>query len=172
MLERLASSFDDLTKWWLLKFLAAILVTLFGAWREAYGALLILMGLDLVTGMWAAGHAHQLRASVGIRKSAVKFAMYAVVMVSARQLEVGAIGVPIAEGLGIGVPLLYLCATEAVSVLENLTRATGKRVAFPALAALIDKLAPTDPAAQSSGDERLPPATAKVTGPRPPTPPL
>jgi phage-related holin len=164
-MDRLASFLDDLTRWWLTKLTLAVLVTLFGAWREAYGALFILMGLDLVTGLWSAGRAHQLRASVGIRKTAIKFAMYAVVMASARQLEVGATGVPIIEGLSLGVPLLYLCATEAVSVLENLYRATGKRFALPALSQILEKFAPVDETARSSGD---PP----VLGPRPPTPPL
>jgi hypothetical protein len=89
----------------------------------------VLMGLDLVTGIWASRKEKQEITSGGIlSRTLKKFGSYAIVIIAARMLEhilALAIGAPALGLISVKVALLYLTAAEATSIDENLRRAAG-----------------------------------------------
>lgn len=110
--------------------ITAALLRLFGAWRDAYLGLLILMVLDLLFGLMAAAREKTIDREVGKRKTISKLLGYSVVIIASVQLEVAVRGAHLdwAGDFGVGVAVLYLVSTEALSVLQNYERATGRKL--------------------------------------------
>lgn len=134
--DLILKSVHDLSQYWLAKLIVsaggALFGALFGAWREAYGALLTLVVLDLITGVWCAFRHREAKASVGLRKTAIKFFSYAVVLSSVHQVErvVGSNLPDWASSYTVAAAILYLAVTELMSVVENVKAASGYDLAF------------------------------------------
>lgn len=108
-----------ITQAWGAKVLLAVLVFLFGTWREAYAALAVLMLLDFITGVLAAKHQNKPVTSktMGL-KTGQKVWLYSVVLISANLADKGIPGPDFLLGLA----LAMLVVTEALSVVENMSR--------------------------------------------------
>jgi phage-related holin len=133
MIERVLELLEHLRNAWLVKSLISVgssaLLALFGAWREAYSALMILMLLDLVVGVWAAIRTQTISAKVAREKTIVKVAGYAIVVIAAYQVErtLQSASIGFGSDYTLGVALIYLVATEFLSVIQNVEKLTGRR---------------------------------------------
>lgn len=118
-----ASFFESITNlftsaWWV-KALLGLLVFLFGAWQQAYGALVALIVLDFFTGVWASKRrGRPVTSKVMGLKTGQKVGLYGVVIAIANLADKG---VPGPDFL-LGVALAMLVVAEALSAVENLSR--------------------------------------------------
>ena len=115
---------------WIIKLLISILLTLFGPWNGAYQALLIVMLVDFVTGIWAAVKHRRLSSSVARQKTVAKLMAYSITLLGVSQLEAIIKLYPVAIGSGytLYTAILYLATTEVISILENIEKITGFRL--------------------------------------------
>lgn len=104
--------------------LSAIFLTLFGPITPIHQAFVILVVLDLITGIMAARKAGVYASHIGKVKSVIKISGYAVALILAAQLEAAMSATPYKVGAPytVGAFLLYLVITEARSVVENLRK--------------------------------------------------
>lgn len=121
---------DALADLWVVKALVSLLFALFGPFTDAHQALLIAMVADLITGLAVAGKNRELSARTGRTKTVAKLLGYSGVLLLAYQVEKAVAGGPFALGANftLSATLIYLTATEALSVLENLNALTGLRL--------------------------------------------
>jgi phage-related holin len=112
---------------WPAKLGLALLVTLFGPWRDAYGALLIMLILDFITGVGAALKEHTASSAIARQKTVAKIVGYTVVLAATYQLERAVDGSPYQLGADftLSAVLIYLIGTELLSLIENTERLTG-----------------------------------------------
>jgi toxin secretion/phage lysis holin len=104
---------------------AALIVAishLLGGWSPSMGVLLIIIGLDIVTGICRAALQHQLSSEVSWQRGVKKFLIF-VMIVLAAQLDVltGGEGHLLRDAM-----IIYYAVTEGISILEN-TAACGVR---------------------------------------------
>lgn len=97
--------------------LSTLLVFLGGRPDDAAYALMALMALDLVTGIWAAYKARNLSSNIGFRKTLTKLVGY-FIAVSVGNL-IGTMAPPL--GFTRTFAITYLGVAEGISVLENLS---------------------------------------------------
>jgi phage-related holin len=115
---------------WYVKGALAALAFLFGTDSVVHHMLLalaVLMAVDLIVGVWRAGKAKQLSSTIGVKATAAKFGVYALVVISARMLGI-IVGSTIgAEDLRpmVSAALVYLAAQEAISIDDNLRAISG-----------------------------------------------
>jgi phage-related holin len=103
---------------WPLKLLLGLLAWLYGPWQEAYGALLGLVVLDTVTGVWASKReGRTIRSAILRSKGMTKIAFYAIaIMVASLTGRITGL-----NGL-LDLTLTFAIVSEALSVVENLIR--------------------------------------------------
>lgn len=108
------------------------LIFLFGPWREGFAYLLVLMGLDLFTGLWAAKIEGRIKSKTLREKTFFKFLGFAAIIAAAWAIEriIVSSGITIASHYTIGAAIVYLALGELISVAENLKRATGRNFTF------------------------------------------
>lgn len=104
---------------WPAKLAIGFLTFVFGGWQEAYGALILLVLLDIASGMYASRRQGRSITSRRMREGLVtKFVTYPASIAAMNLAEVGMH----TGGLFLTLLLGFLCLTEAISVLENLSR--------------------------------------------------
>lgn len=93
---------------------------LIGGWSPSMGVLLIIIALDIVTGICRAALQHQLSSEVSWQRGVKKFLIF-VMIVLAAQLDVltGGEGHLLRDAM-----IIYYAVTEGISILEN-TAACG-----------------------------------------------
>lgn len=116
---------------WPVKAFLAFLGLMFGDITSAHVALAIVMILDLIVGMMAAAKEGRLDSRVARSKSVGKLLSYMAVLIVAHQVEVTLISTPyrLLGGHILSAAIIYLTATEALSVIENVEKLSGIRVA-------------------------------------------
>lgn len=114
-----------------IKLLTSVLVFLFGPWREAYAYFLILMLIDLTSGLWAAGKKNEIKSSTLRQKTKDKFISYALIIMGAFAIERILVSshLPV-DGKGVSAALTFIGTGELISVAENLEAATGRKFKF------------------------------------------
>lgn len=132
-------TFKGLAQAWYIKLIIAVLAFLFGGDRLVhvmYGALLVLMLLDLIAGIWRAAKTPNsttpgkgsLSWRVGITSTLGKFAIYTIVLVAARMMEIivsTALGADSLGQVSVKVAVIYLATQELVSIDEHLRAING-----------------------------------------------
>lgn len=123
----------DLSTWLalLIKVLSSALFFLFGKWQEAYAYAIILVLIDLATGLWAANKRNEIKSSILREKTKDKFWSYLLIVASAFAVEklLVASHIPI-DGRGVSSALVFIGTGELISVAENLEAATGRKFKF------------------------------------------
>jgi phage-related holin len=129
---------NDLTSSAVYKGIVSLLGAIVGGYSTAYWALVVLMGIDFVTGVWAAKLEHRYSGAQAREKTLIKFGVYALVAVAARAFDavLGDVHLDVLGASMIKAALVYLAGTELLSVMDNLRR-TGHPIQIP----LLDKLA-------------------------------
>lgn len=157
LLIGLADAVRGVLNGWPLKLLGAGLISLFGPWRDAHAALLVVIMLDFVTGVIAAAKHGRLSSAVAKQKAVSKLLAYMGVLIAAYQLERVIVGSPFTFGADytLSAATLYLVATEVMSILENLERITGMRLRiFGGHKVVLDKLRAQEREAAKKADEQ------------------
>ncbi len=107
------------------KLAVAIGIVLLGQWTDALNALMILMILDLLFGLWDAAKTKTLNRRVAFTKSAAKLGVYWGLLIMSHQLaKTGWSEYPMS------VTILYLAITEAISIVHHGEIITGRRLRF------------------------------------------
>lgn len=129
-LDDIRRAFTRLTEGWLLKGVAALLLSAFGPIMAAHRALAIVMVLDLALGIAASARTRKLSSRIAGRKTLGKITAYSTVLIIAYQLESAIVGSPytLAADYTLHAALIYLIVTESISALENLERLTDTRM--------------------------------------------
>ena len=93
---------------------------LVGGWSPTMGVLLVVIGLDIVTGICRAALQHQLSSEISWQRGVKKFMIFVMVVLAA-QLDslTGGEGHLLRDGM-----IIYYIVTEGISILEN-TAACG-----------------------------------------------
>lgn len=102
---------------------AAVIVAisqLVGGWSPTMGVLLVVIGLDIVTGILRAALQHQLSSEISFQRGVKKFMIFVMIVLSA-QLDAltGGDGHLLRDAM-----VIYYVVTEGISILEN-TAACG-----------------------------------------------
>lgn len=139
-LDNITNLFLTLGHDWQVKSFVAGLITifslLFGQYTVAFTALLILMACDLVAslvvlsmpkGFWGGIKEGYISATVGTRKTTVKFLAYSLMLIAAHQVEVVVAAVPVLSGFQ-QLTIAYLVVNELISVLNHISKMTGQRM--------------------------------------------
>jgi len=131
-LDAISDVARDVLAGWGAKAMLSLMLTLIGAWRIGYTALMVLMVLDLILGVWRAAKAGELSARIARVKSLSKLGLYWAIIIAAYQLEVIARssgGLFEASGnYSVNVTILYLGLTEFLSVLRSISAISGKPI--------------------------------------------
>ena len=103
--------------------LAAVVVAisqLVGGWSPTMGVLLIVIGLDIITGIMRAALQQQLSSEISFQRGVKKFMIFVMVVLAA-QLDIvfGGEGHTLRDAM-----VIYYVVTEGISILEN-TAACG-----------------------------------------------
>lgn len=141
---------------WPLKLLGAVAISLFGPWREAHAALLVVVLLDFITGTIAAAKHGRLSSAIAKQKAVAKLLAYSAVLIATYQLERVISGSPYSFGADytLAAAILYLVVTEVLSILENLERVTGLKLrVFSGHKKLMDRLREEERQRQERQDE-------------------
>lgn len=128
---------NDLASSAVYKAFASILGAVIGSYGTAYWALVILMAVDFMTGVWAAKTEHRYSGTQAREKTLIKFVVYALVAIAARAFDavLGDVDLDVLGASMIKAALVYLAGTELLSVMDNFRR-TGHPIQIP----LLDKL--------------------------------
>jgi phage-related holin len=129
---------------WPIKAAAALFFALFGPIRDAHVALFVVLIIDLITGVLAALKEHRVSSAVMRQKTFSKLLTYSIALIMGYQVEKSIMGTPyeFAGDFSLSAVLIYLVATEAISVLENVEKITGTKIlsAFAGLRRIKKKL--------------------------------
>jgi len=123
LIQYLKATGEALVSGWVWKGVVAVVAVLLGPFRDVHLALLILMGLDLVTGVWRAHKYGELDTTIARRKTVVKLMVYWLVVAASYQLSI-IIKLP----YPVNVAILYLGATEFISITRNSADILGRQV--------------------------------------------
>lgn len=127
-LGQLRATWQEIISWGLWKMLGSILIYLIGGWKLSYSALMILLVVDLILGIWRAIRERRANPAIARNKTIAKLGFYWALIIAAHQLGLIAKESGL-EGLGDEAPLsitmLYLGATEFISVIRHISVLSG-----------------------------------------------
>ncbi|GEM48665.1 phage holin family protein [Deinococcus cellulosilyticus] len=147
----------NVTEGWTWKtVLSGILLAVFGPITPIHVSFLILLILDLITGIAASRKEGTYSSHTGKVKSITKLSGYAVALILAYQLEVSIKATPFQAGADytVGIFLLYLVFTEAKSIVENLRRLGMQVVLFPNPQQAFDELKEASSGTKDTGTKK------------------